>query len=25
VMDTIIQARLRDQAHATVLAPTPVR
>ena len=25
VMDTMMQARLRDQAHATVLAPTPVR
>lgn len=24
VMDTMMQARLRDQAHATVLAPTPV-
>ena len=24
VMDTLMQARLRDQAHATVLAPTPV-
>jgi protease-4 len=24
IMDTMMQARLRDQAHATVLAPTPV-